>query len=84
MIGAVVGDYFGGSTKALGVLILSSVALSRFEVAWAAILVASILGHRVLRDDLARRAVRTELAPLREPEGIVGQAGTMGSASPEL
>ena len=44
MIGAVVGDYFGGSTKALGVLILSSVALSRFEVAWAAILVASILG----------------------------------------
>jgi len=44
MIGAVVGDYFGGSTKALGVLILSSVALSRFEVAWAAILVASVLG----------------------------------------
>ncbi len=44
MIGAVVGDYFGGSTEALGVLILSSVALSRFDVAWAAILVASVLG----------------------------------------
>jgi NitT/TauT family transport system permease protein len=44
MIGAVVGDYFGGSTEALGVLILSSVALSRFDAAWAAILVASILG----------------------------------------
>jgi len=44
MIGAVVGDYFGGSTEALGVLILSSVALSRFDVAWAAILVASLLG----------------------------------------
>ena len=43
MIGAVVGDYFGGSTEALGV-ILSSVALSRYEIAWAAILVASILG----------------------------------------
>ena len=44
MIGAVVGDYFGGSTQALGVLILSSVALSHYEVAWAAILVASVLG----------------------------------------
>ncbi len=44
MIGAVVGDYFGGSTKALGVQVQSSVALSQFETAWAAILVASILG----------------------------------------
>ena len=44
MIGAVVGDFFGGSTEALGVQIQSSVALSRYEVAWAAILVASVLG----------------------------------------
>ncbi|MFN8222708.1 MAG: ABC transporter permease [Gaiellales bacterium] len=44
MIGAVVGDYFGGSTEALGVQIQSSVALSRYEVAWAAIVVASVLG----------------------------------------
>lgn len=44
MIGAVVGDYFGGSTESLGVVILSSVALSRYEIAWAAILVASIMG----------------------------------------
>jgi NitT/TauT family transport system permease protein len=44
MIGAVVGDYFGGSTKALGIEIQSSVSLSQFETAWAAILVASILG----------------------------------------
>ena len=44
MIGAVVGDYFGGSTESLGVQIQSSVALSQFETAWAAILVASILG----------------------------------------
>jgi NitT/TauT family transport system permease protein len=44
MIGAVVGDYFGGSTKALGVQIQSSVALGQFETAWAAILVASTLG----------------------------------------
>jgi NitT/TauT family transport system permease protein len=44
MIGAVVGDYFGGSTEALGIQIQSSVSLSQFETAWAAILVASILG----------------------------------------
>jgi NitT/TauT family transport system permease protein len=44
MIGAVVGDYFGGSTEALGVVIQSSVALSRYEIAWAAIVVASVLG----------------------------------------
>jgi NitT/TauT family transport system permease protein len=44
MIGAVVGDFFGGSTEALGVQIQSSVSLSQFETAWAAILVASILG----------------------------------------
>jgi NitT/TauT family transport system permease protein len=44
MIGAIVGDYFGGSTEALGIQIRSSVGLSQFEYAWAAILVASILG----------------------------------------
>jgi NitT/TauT family transport system permease protein len=44
MIGAVVGDYFGGSIEALGVQILSSVSLSQYEVAWAAILVASVMG----------------------------------------
>jgi len=44
MIGAVVSDYFGGSTTALGVQIKSSVALARYETAWAAIMVASILG----------------------------------------
>jgi NitT/TauT family transport system permease protein len=44
MIGAIVGDFFGGSTEALGVQIQSSVALARYETAWAAIVVASILG----------------------------------------
>lgn len=44
MIGAVVGDYFGGSTESLGVQIQSAVALSRYEIGWAAILVASVLG----------------------------------------
>jgi NitT/TauT family transport system permease protein len=44
MIGAVVGDYFGGSTEALGVQILSAVSLAQYETAWAAILIASVLG----------------------------------------
>jgi NitT/TauT family transport system permease protein len=44
MIGAVVGDYFGGSTEALGVQIISSVSIAQYETAWAAILVASVLG----------------------------------------
>ncbi len=44
MIGAVVGEFFGGSQEALGVQIRSATALFQFETAWAAILVASLLG----------------------------------------
>jgi NitT/TauT family transport system permease protein len=44
MIGAVVAEFFGGSQEALGVQIRNSTALFDFETAWAAILVASILG----------------------------------------
>jgi NitT/TauT family transport system permease protein len=44
MIGAVVGDYFGGSLEALGIVILSAVNLSRYTTSWAAILMASLLG----------------------------------------
>jgi len=44
MIGAVVGDYFGGSTDALGVKIVSAVSVAQYETAWAAILVASMIG----------------------------------------
>jgi NitT/TauT family transport system permease protein len=44
MIGAIVGDYFGGSTEALGIQIRSSVGISQFELAWAAIVVASVFG----------------------------------------
>jgi NitT/TauT family transport system permease protein len=44
MIGAVVGDYFGGEIDALGVQIISAVSIAEYETAWAAILVASVLG----------------------------------------
>jgi NitT/TauT family transport system permease protein len=44
MIGAIVGDYFGGSDEALGILIRQSAGVFAFEEAWAAILVACVLG----------------------------------------
>ena len=44
MIGAVVGEYFGGSFEALGVLIRSRAQIFAFEEAWAAILVACAFG----------------------------------------
>ncbi len=66
MIGAIVGEYFGGSQEALGIQIRNSAALFQFETAWAAIMVASILGiafyasvalleRAVLRWDPSRR-----------------------------
>jgi NitT/TauT family transport system permease protein len=44
MIAAVVGEYFGGSFDALGVLIRSRAQVFDFEEAWAAILVACLFG----------------------------------------
>jgi NitT/TauT family transport system permease protein len=44
MIGAIVGDYFGGSQDALGIQIRRSAGIFDFELAWAAIVVASVLG----------------------------------------
>jgi NitT/TauT family transport system permease protein len=44
MIGAIVGEYFGGAFNALGVLINSDASVFNFTRAWAGILVASLLG----------------------------------------
>ena len=44
MIGAIVGEYFGGSQQQLGIQIKNSAALFQFETAWAAIVVACMLG----------------------------------------
>jgi NitT/TauT family transport system permease protein len=68
MIGAVVGDYFGGDIDALGVQILQSVSQAQYATAWAGILIASVLGlafygaislveRRVLRWDPAVRGM---------------------------
>jgi NitT/TauT family transport system permease protein len=44
MIGAIVGEYFGGPTNALGVSILNDSQLFDFARAWAGILLASAFG----------------------------------------
>ncbi|HEX2496085.1 MAG TPA: ABC transporter permease [Gaiellaceae bacterium] len=44
MIGAIVGDYFGGSQDALGIQIRRFSGVFAFTEAWAAIVAASILG----------------------------------------
>jgi NitT/TauT family transport system permease protein len=44
MIGAIVGEFFGGSPNALGVVIFTRAGVFQFDAAWAGILVASVLG----------------------------------------
>jgi NitT/TauT family transport system permease protein len=44
MIGAIVGDYFGGSQDSLGIVIRRDAGIFAFEHAWAAIVIASMLG----------------------------------------
>ncbi len=44
MIGAIVGDFFGGALTSLGAQIESDASQAQFERAWSEILVASILG----------------------------------------
>ncbi len=44
MIGAVIGDYFGGTQEALGIQIRASVGIFQLDRAWALIVVASIIG----------------------------------------
>jgi NitT/TauT family transport system permease protein len=44
MIGAVVGEYFGGALNALGVLILTRARVFQFDEAWAGIFLACVLG----------------------------------------
>jgi NitT/TauT family transport system permease protein len=44
MIGAIVGEYFGGPTEALGVKILNDSSYGNFTDAWAGIVMASLLG----------------------------------------
>ena len=44
LIGAIVGEYFGGATVVLGRIIVESASFLRFSTAWAAIIIAAALG----------------------------------------
>ena len=56
LIGAIVGEYFGGASLVLGRIIVQSASSLKFDVTWAAILMAAIAGivfylHRCRRRD---------------------------------
>ena len=44
LIGAVVGEYFGGTSEVIGRVVVQSASSLRFDVTWAAILLVSIAG----------------------------------------
>lgn len=44
LIGAIVGEYFGGSNDVLGRVIVQSASALRFDVTWAAIVVGAVTG----------------------------------------
>ncbi|MGK2850659.1 MAG: ABC transporter permease [Candidatus Limnocylindrales bacterium] len=44
LIGAIVGEYFGGSNDVLGRVIVQSASALRFDVTWAAIIVGAVTG----------------------------------------
>jgi NitT/TauT family transport system permease protein len=44
LIGAIVGEYFGGSSEVLGRVVVQSASALRFDVTWAAIVLAAITG----------------------------------------
>ena len=44
LIGAIVGEYFGGSSNVIGRIVVQSASSLRFDITWAAILLAAITG----------------------------------------
>jgi NitT/TauT family transport system permease protein len=44
LIGAIVGEYFGGSSTVIGRVVVQSASALRFDVTWAAILLAAVTG----------------------------------------
>ena len=44
LIGAIVGEYFGGSSAVIGRVVVQSASALRFDVTWAAILLGSATG----------------------------------------
>ena len=44
LIGAIIGEYFGGSSTVIGRVVVQSASALRFDVTWAAILLGSVTG----------------------------------------
>jgi len=44
LIGAIVGEYFGGATNVIGRVVVQSASALRFDVTWAAILLGAVTG----------------------------------------
>jgi len=63
MIGAIVGEYFGGSFNALGVIINSEAQIFHFVTAWAGILLASLLGLALYGSVVLAERVLVRWAP---------------------
>ena len=55
LIGAIVGEYFGGSSEVLGRVIVQSASALRFDVTWAAIVIGAV-PDRPLSGDRGRGA----------------------------
>jgi NitT/TauT family transport system permease protein len=69
LIGAIVAQYFGGASDVLGRVIVQSASALRFDVTWAAIVMASITGIILYLGVVAvERVVIPWHASLREPE----------------
>jgi NitT/TauT family transport system permease protein len=66
MIGAIVGEYFGGAFTALGVIINSEAQIFHFVTAWAGILLASLLGLALYGAVALSERVLVRWAPARE------------------
>ncbi len=65
VIAAIVAEYFGGPTNRLGPVITQNASFSRYDTAWAAIVVASALGLLLLGVALV---IERLITPGRRPE----------------
>jgi NitT/TauT family transport system permease protein len=69
LIGAIVGEYFGGASDVLGRVVVQSASALRFDVTWAAIILAAVTGIVMYLVTLAiERAVIPWHASLRSQE----------------
>jgi len=69
LIGAIVGEYFGGASDVLGRVVVQSASALRFDVTWAAIILAAVTGIVMYLVTLAvERTVIPWHASLRSPE----------------